>query len=156
MGFTVRKILTLTPDEILETGKGPEPHCNPIFLIGTVNGVEVTATLSRKNAMEKVGGWHIALGTTPEMSWEQAAIQGISAEHLGVVWRAVEENALQALLPHVSVQRLLCQTKHNTAGTAQRSDLHAHVLIATPEVWANNDTLQITHPIEPGKPRVPK
>jgi hypothetical protein len=123
----------------------------PMFRIGTLAGklanssdieidvpVPIVVNLSRINSMEKVGGFHLALSVHPAMSWRDATELKITGEHLAVLWKSVEREALDLLFPEMPPETraiLACATSSNSEFTAQRPDLHAHVQVATPEQW---------------------
>jgi hypothetical protein len=133
---------------------GTSPEGNPIYEIGKIlkyegdkEPVVITATVSRKNSMEKVGGWHFALSTSNKLTWADADAINLFAENLTFIWRNVEQEALTALLPHLSEEKirdLECQTACNSQFTAQRDDLHAHVRVASKSVWASGDVARLT------------
>ncbi len=125
---------------------GESPDGQPIYEIGELILQEfawtVTATMSRKNSMAEVGGWHIALGTVPTVPWSDAREYGLMAEHLSVVFRTHEAPVLAVLFPEKSEEELgllACSTGHNSEFTANRPDVHAHVQVASKAVWASGN-----------------
>ncbi len=129
---------------------------SPVFGIGTIRrplqddearalnttsiSFHVGVCKSRINSLEKVDGYHFALSVYPPLSWDEGRKRRIVGENLSLLWREVESEALEALLPELSPEEraeLRCATSSNAEGTAQRQDVHAHVQVATKSEWSS-------------------
>ncbi len=105
---------------------------------GSVLG-HVTATTSRRNSMESVGGYHIVLATEPSLTWADARARGIFVSDLIGAFLGSEKEVLTALLSQnltdASINNLACAVSGNSEFTANRPDIHAHVQVAPIATW---------------------
>jgi hypothetical protein len=109
--------------------------------VGIYEVFDVGVTISRRNSLEHIGGHHFAVMLHPPMPWEEARNRKIFGESLALLFRELAtRELLGALLPTKSIaelSRLEWRGLSNSAGTARRGDVHAHIPILDRDSWQN-------------------